>query len=75
MNLFRSFIWILTAFISASRGITVTQPEVVTVSKGETATIECKTDAGFKSSNSNERGVPPIRALGSFSIYYSERDD
>ncbi|KAL0156209.1 hypothetical protein M9458_047455, partial [Cirrhinus mrigala] len=27
--------------------ITVTQPEVVTVSKGQTATIECKTDAGI----------------------------
>ncbi|KAK2915670.1 hypothetical protein Q8A67_000044 [Cirrhinus molitorella] len=45
MNLFSSFIWILTAFIPASRGITVTQPQVVSVSKGETATIECKTDA------------------------------
>ncbi|KAK2915669.1 hypothetical protein Q8A67_000043 [Cirrhinus molitorella] len=47
MNLFSSFIWILTAFIPASRGVTVTQPQVVTVSKGETATIECKTDAGI----------------------------
>ncbi|KAG1944462.1 hypothetical protein F2P79_014770 [Pimephales promelas] len=47
MNLFSRFIWILTAFIPASRGITVTQPEVVTVSEGQNATIECKTDAGI----------------------------
>ncbi|KAK2870424.1 hypothetical protein Q8A67_024816 [Cirrhinus molitorella] len=47
MNLFTSFIWILTAFISASRGITVTQPEVVTVSEGQTITIECKTEPGI----------------------------
>jgi len=32
---------------TASRGITVTQPEVVTVSEGQKATIECKTDAGI----------------------------
>ncbi|KAL0147562.1 hypothetical protein M9458_057119 [Cirrhinus mrigala] len=32
---------------AASRGITVTQPEVVTVSEGRDATIECKTDAGI----------------------------
>uniref|UniRef100_A0A8C1BBK8 Ig-like domain-containing protein n=1 Tax=Cyprinus carpio carpio TaxID=630221 RepID=A0A8C1BBK8_CYPCA len=47
MNLFSSFIWILTAFIPASRGITVTQPEAVTVSEGQDATIKCKTDAGI----------------------------
>ncbi|CAM4724004.1 unnamed protein product [Leuciscus chuanchicus] len=47
MNLFSSFIWILTAFIPASRGITVTQPEVVNVSEGQIATIDCKTDAGI----------------------------
>uniref|UniRef100_A0A672L8U2 Ig-like domain-containing protein n=1 Tax=Sinocyclocheilus grahami TaxID=75366 RepID=A0A672L8U2_SINGR len=29
---------------AASRGITVTQPEAVTVSEGQDATIECKTD-------------------------------
>jgi len=32
---------------TASRGITVTQPEVVTVSEGQDATIECKTDTGI----------------------------
>ncbi|CAM4723965.1 unnamed protein product [Leuciscus chuanchicus] len=49
MNLFSSFIWILTAFIPASRGITVTQPEVVNVSEGQIATIDCKTDTGIDS--------------------------
>uniref|UniRef100_A0A671Q6C4 Ig-like domain-containing protein n=1 Tax=Sinocyclocheilus anshuiensis TaxID=1608454 RepID=A0A671Q6C4_9TELE len=34
---------------AASRGITVTQPEAVTVSEGQDATIECKTDAGIDS--------------------------
>ncbi len=32
---------------AASRGITVTQPEVVTVSEGQNATIECKTEPGI----------------------------
>ncbi len=32
---------------AASRGITVTQPEVVTVSEGRDATIECKTEPGI----------------------------
>ena len=32
---------------AASRGITVTQPEVLTVSEGRDVTIECKTDAGI----------------------------
>ena len=32
---------------AASRGITVTQPEAVTVSEGQDATIKCKTDAGI----------------------------
>ncbi|CAM4724007.1 unnamed protein product [Leuciscus chuanchicus] len=31
----------------ASRGITVTQPEVVNVSEGQIATIDCKTDTGI----------------------------
>ena len=34
---------------AASRGITVTQPEAVTVSEGQDATIKCKTDAGIYS--------------------------
>ncbi|KAK7118768.1 hypothetical protein R3I94_022312 [Phoxinus phoxinus] len=49
MNLFSGFIWILTAFIPASRGISVTQPEVVNVSEGGEAAINCKTDAGIHS--------------------------
>ncbi len=32
---------------AASRGITVTQPEVLTVSEGQDATIECKTEPGI----------------------------
>ncbi len=32
---------------AASRGVTVTQPEVVTVSEGRDATIECKTEPGI----------------------------
>ncbi|KAK9952933.1 hypothetical protein ABG768_016961, partial [Culter alburnus] len=32
-----------------SRGITVTQPEAVTVSEGQNAKIECKTDPGIDS--------------------------
>ncbi|XDV47950.1 hypothetical protein PO909_017487 [Leuciscus waleckii] len=32
---------------TASRGITVTQPEVVNVSEGQIATIDCKTDTGI----------------------------
>ncbi|KAK7118850.1 hypothetical protein R3I94_022380 [Phoxinus phoxinus] len=47
MNLFSGFIWILTAFIPASRGISVTQPEVVNVSEGGEAAINCKTDPGI----------------------------
>ncbi len=34
---------------AASRGVTVTQPEVVTVSEGRDATIECKTEPGIDS--------------------------
>ncbi|KAK7118774.1 hypothetical protein R3I94_022318 [Phoxinus phoxinus] len=49
MNLFSGFIWILTAFIPASRGISVTQPEVVNVSEGGEAAINCKTDPGIHS--------------------------
>ncbi len=32
---------------AASRGVTVTQPEVLTVSEGRDATIECKTEPGI----------------------------
>lgn len=32
---------------TASRGITVTQPEAVTVSEGQNAKIDCKTDTGI----------------------------
>ncbi len=32
---------------AASRGVTVTQPEVVTVSEGRDVTIECKTEPGI----------------------------
>lgn len=34
---------------TASRGITVTQPEAVTVSEGQNAKIDCKTDTGIHS--------------------------
>uniref|UniRef100_A0A8C1XUS1 Ig-like domain-containing protein n=1 Tax=Cyprinus carpio TaxID=7962 RepID=A0A8C1XUS1_CYPCA len=47
MNNIIILIWTIAAIIQESRGVTVTQPKVKTVQLGQTATIECSTDAGI----------------------------
>uniref|UniRef100_A0A8C2CN47 Ig-like domain-containing protein n=1 Tax=Cyprinus carpio TaxID=7962 RepID=A0A8C2CN47_CYPCA len=49
MNNIIILIWTIVTFIQASRGVTLTQPEVKTVQQGQTATIECNIDVGIYS--------------------------
>uniref|UniRef100_A0A9J8DEL1 Ig-like domain-containing protein n=1 Tax=Cyprinus carpio carpio TaxID=630221 RepID=A0A9J8DEL1_CYPCA len=49
MNNIIIFIWTIAAFIQASKGVTLTQPEIKTVQQGQTATIECNIDVGIYS--------------------------
>uniref|UniRef100_A0A8C1YW88 Ig-like domain-containing protein n=1 Tax=Cyprinus carpio TaxID=7962 RepID=A0A8C1YW88_CYPCA len=51
MNNIVILIWTIAAFIQASRGVTLTQPEVKTVQLGQTATIECHIDVGIFSTH------------------------
>uniref|UniRef100_A0A8C1AKK1 Ig-like domain-containing protein n=1 Tax=Cyprinus carpio carpio TaxID=630221 RepID=A0A8C1AKK1_CYPCA len=51
MNNIIILIWTIAVFFRASRGVTLTQPEVKTVQQGQTATIECNIDVGIYSND------------------------